>query len=174
MSTARVSTNGTATPDAEYRRTLEAKLAQSQAALDAANGEIDRLAAKRDSLKEEAGHLRALLGISAEAPPAVAHERDASIADLVVQLLKEESKPMHYREIAAALEARHAIAANGRDPANTLLARYFDDPRLYRPSRGTYFLREGNVVRNVGVRSKSVRSKKKRQSVRVRSRSNGE
>lgn len=174
MSTAPVRTNGAPAPDAEYRRTLAAKLAQSQAALDAANAEIDRLATKRDSLKEEAGHLRALLGITAEALPSVVNEPDASIADLVVQLLKDESKPMHYREIAAALEARHAIAANGKNPANTLLARYFDDPRLYRPSRGTYFLRNGNLVRNVGARTKSVRSKRKRQPVRVRSRSNGE
>jgi len=60
---------------------------------------------------------------------------------------------MHYREIERELRARGQVMLGGQDPANTLLARYFDDERLYRPSRGTYALREwSRTARSVGAR----------------------
>ena len=62
-------------------------------------------------------------------------------ADLVVALLDEIGRPLHYRDIHRELEERgHRVG--GADPASTLLSRFFKDPRLYRPRRGTYGLVE--------------------------------
>ena len=61
-------------------------------------------------------------------------------ADLVVALLEEVGEPLHYREIERRLRERGELESGGRDPANTLLARFFNDPRLQRTGRGTYDL----------------------------------
>lgn len=66
-------------------------------------------------------------------------------ADAVVGLLKEIGKPLHYREIHRELHTRDPLRhlrVDGVDPAATLLSRFFKDPRLYRPQRGTYALVE--------------------------------
>lgn len=62
-------------------------------------------------------------------------------ADLVVALLEETGEPLHYRDIHQELETR-GYRVGGVDPAATLLSRFFKDPRLYRPQRGTYALVE--------------------------------
>lgn len=68
-------------------------------------------------------------------------EMQMQIADAVVALLEEVGEPLHYREIHRRLEERgHHVS--GVDPAATLLSRFFKDPRLYRPRRGTYGLAE--------------------------------
>lgn len=38
---------------------------------------------------------------------------------------------------------RGEFDGRGKDPANTLLAQFFDDPRLDRIARGTYSIRAG-------------------------------
>ncbi len=58
-------------------------------------------------------------------------------ADAVVELLSELRVPLHYRDIYRELSARGMEVA-GEDPAKTMLARYFNDERLQRISRGTY------------------------------------
>lgn len=69
-------------------------------------------------------------------------------ADLVVNLLKSVGKPLHYRDIYEELKTNEFFRAAGHgslgdvDPAATLLSRFFKDPRLYRPRRGTYALVE--------------------------------
>ena len=69
-------------------------------------------------------------------------------ADLVVNLLKSVGKPLHYRDIYEELKTNEFFHAAGHgslgdvDPAATLLSRFFKDPRLYRPRRGTYALVE--------------------------------
>lgn len=71
-----------------------------------------------------------------------------SSADLVVNLLKNVGKPLHYRDIYEELKTNEFFRAAGPgslgdvDPAATLLSRIFKDPRLYRPRRGTYALVE--------------------------------
>ena len=70
--------------------------------------------------------------------------RGAAVADLVVELLRLIGQPMHYEDIHAALRRR--VVATGRTPADSLLARYSTDPRLYRPGRGVYALVEWQIM----------------------------
>ncbi|MYH68384.1 MAG: hypothetical protein F4152_07540 [Dehalococcoidia bacterium] len=64
----------------------------------------------------------------------------ATSADRVVAYLEETGEPAHYRHIYAEL-AKRGLVVGGKDPANTLLARFFNDPRLKRVGRGTYALK---------------------------------
>jgi len=129
-----------------------------EAEIGALDSQIEELGSRREALHEELGHLQAILGRNrhAEEPPTRAPSSTAlggSDADKVVSLLTNVGKPMHYREIERELRARGQIRIGGQNPANTLLARYFDDERLYRSSRGTYALREWNrTARSVGTR----------------------
>ncbi len=133
-----------------------------------ANKELDRLeaelreldqrlaaiSAERAQITPQIDHLRALLGKSPlpASPPQAqtsAPQRVRRIqppdgstdADRVVALLREHGQPIHYRDIHQRL-VQAGVQVGGKDPAGTLLARYFDDPRLYRPARGTYGLVE--------------------------------
>lgn len=130
-----------------------------EADIDALDSQIEELRCRREVLRKELGLLQALLGQKrqAEEEPGtsmpLATSDGGSDADKVVSLLANVGKPMHYREIERELRARGQLAVGGQDAANTLLARYFDDERLYRPSRGTYALREWNrTARSVGTR----------------------
>ena len=126
-----------------------------------ASARLEELQGAVAGLEADLGHIDALLGEAGSAAGGASHGAEAAApagasgerptADLVVALLDEIGRPLHYREIARELEAR-GVTAEGKDPANTLLSRYFDDPRLYRPKRGTYALRNGLAVRSVGGR----------------------
>lgn len=126
---------------------------------------IEQLRSRREALNEELSLLEALLGRKRQAEEprtAVPHPTSPNedVADMVVTVLTDVGKAMHYREIERELRARGQIAIGGQDPANTLLARFFDDERLYRPARGTYALREWNrTARSVGT--KRVRKSKR-------------
>ena len=61
-------------------------------------------------------------------------------SDAVVALLAEVGGPLHYRDIYSELNSR-GIEVAGEDPAKTMLARYFNDERLQRTSRGTYAIK---------------------------------
>ena len=63
-------------------------------------------------------------------------------ADVVVELLSELQQPLHYRTIYQELNSR-GLVVGGKDPAKTLLARYFNDERLQRVRRGTYAAKSG-------------------------------
>ena len=126
------------------------ELAERRRELDQALNRID----------EERTHIAALLGLDGTyASPA---EADVGIlpgdpADLVVKLLRETG-PLHYRDIERQLRSRGWYRAGGADPANTLLAKYFQDPRLYRPRRGVYAIRpEDRAVQSVGTKRKGLR-----------------
>ena len=74
-------------------------------------------------------------------PPSTVGQRGRpSPADLVVALLREVGIPLHYREIERRLRESGKFEAGGKDPADTLLARFFNDARLHRIRRGTYAL----------------------------------
>ena len=66
----------------------------------------------------------------------------------MVDLLKSVGEPLHYRDIYEELKTSEFFHVTSRgslgdvDPAATLLSRFFKDPRLYRPRRGTYALVE--------------------------------
>lgn len=92
-------------------------------------------------LVSEQSKLRSLLAeYGHQEPLPSAHDRPPreSPADMVHQLLAEVGHPMHYRQIAEELQRRGKFAGGGKDPANSLLATYFSDPRLERTRRGTY------------------------------------
>lgn len=131
------------------------ELAERRRGLDQALNRID----------EERSHIAALLGLDGtSASPAGA---DGGIlpgdpADLVVKLLRETA-PLHYRDIERQLRSRGWYRAGGADPANTLLAKYFQDARLYRPRRGVYAIRpEGATVQSVGTKRKGVTRRRRR------------
>lgn len=116
--------------------------------------ELEKLKTDLDRLDAERGYLEALLGLTQEAANDNRVLRLSAVfadADKVVELLREVGRPLHFREIAKMLQDRGVVLPGGVDPANTLLAKYFNDPRLFRPSRGTYALRaEGDGRRSVG------------------------
>ena len=144
--------------DQDQFLTLAARRAKLlEADIGVLDSQIEELRSNREVLHEELGLLQALLGRKrqVEEPqiPAPSSSPGESDADKVVSLLTNVGRPMHYREIERELRARGQVTAGGRDPANTLLARYFNDERLYRSSRGTYALRERNrTARSVGTR----------------------
>lgn len=78
-------------------------------------------------------------------------------ADKVVELIKNRGKPMHYREIYESLRQMGFKLPEGKDPATTLLARYYNDSRLFRPKRGTYAIKQGRNDRSVGTRKSKGR-----------------
>jgi hypothetical protein len=122
------------------------------------------LSEEMERRRTELGHLEGLLRmhdveISKPAPLPVERNR-GTYADMVVELLGEVGGPLHYREIERRLRAKGLYGGAGKDPANALLAYYFNDRRLYRPQRGTYALRKGQAAaQSVGTR----RGAKKRQ-----------
>lgn len=114
------------------------------------------LAREQELVKARLGHIDALLGEQNLKHPqtlkSAENSTDRSLADDVVGLLREHGKPLHYREIAQTLQDRGVVLPKGKDPAANLLAHFFKDPRVYRPQRGTYALRDGRSVHSVGTR----------------------
>ena len=97
-----------------------------------------------DDLEAEQLEIRRELGMDASVQhcgtPKAELARGPEVADLVVELLRFIGRPMYFEDIHAALRGR--VSAGGRTPAKSLLARYFDDPRLVRTRRGVYALAE--------------------------------
>lgn len=76
------------------------------------------------------------------------------ISETAYAVLAERGKPLHYQQLTQEVQMR-GISIGGQNPANTLLAHLSRDDRFYRPSRGTYGLREWDPkARSVGVRRK--------------------
>tara|TARA_Y100000588_G_scaffold375853_1_gene452783 strand:- start:85 stop:723 length:639 start_codon:yes stop_codon:yes gene_type:complete len=73
--------------------------------------------------------------------------------------LEPEERPMHYRDLAKALEQRNIHIA-GRDPGLNMIAHIHKDTRFCRPKRGHYALREWDPEsqQNVGGHKKNRRS----------------
>jgi hypothetical protein len=164
--------------DAPVDKEVKAAMAQRRERIDqritTLRAEIDRLTGQLAVAEREREALMGLLALWESGPQDTATQYSSranggislavgslqvqDAADLVVKLLSEIKRPLHYREIESELRARNWYIAGGADPANTLLAKYFDDARLYRPSRGVYAIRpDGEVVRSVGLKKKSVR-----------------
>ncbi len=70
--------------------------------------------------------------------PPFANRRDS--VEAVVELLAETGQPMHYQQIYETLTER-GMAIGGKRPSNTLLSRFYNDPRLERVGQGTYTVR---------------------------------
>lgn len=111
---------------------------------------LGQLQARKRPLEDALYHVEALLRLEGQEvetsartgggvamPAAVAA---ASVTDAVVSLLEELHRPMHYKDIAARLQAGGTYVP-GRDPAATLLSRMSRDTRFKRiKKRGTYGL----------------------------------
>jgi hypothetical protein len=85
----------------------------------------------------------------------------ASIADMAYQLLKETGKEYHYKELAEALIDR-GVHIPGSNPASSLVARIHDDPRLIRPRRGVYALKESYPANTSSVGTRRTKRRKAR------------
>ncbi len=103
--------------------------------LTAAEQQVAEEQAARDQLTSQIGVLNRLLADGSE--DLDAPDAPRADANAVIEVLVDRGKPMHYRDIYAAL-AGVGFKVGGEDPASTLLARFYDDPRLVRVARGTY------------------------------------
>ncbi len=146
--------------DAARARLLE--VASERAALDGRRVEIE---SQLERLRAEADHLEGLLAIHGHLPgtPGMpnAQKTPPSVADQVVALIRDAGSALHYEEIERRMRAKGLYSGGGQNPANTLLAKYFSDPRLFRPARGTYALREWQpAAASVGTKSSRRRNKR--------------
>lgn len=147
------SSNGSA-PDLgfgnEFQAQAEQELRRLKATLHDLEEELAKLQRKRNRVAEAVAHLQGLQGFlhlkddgaptDVDTPVPPSQSRRETDADRVVDYLQEIGKPMHYRQIYDGLHKR-GLDVGGKDPANTLLSRYFNDPRLERVGRGTYALK---------------------------------
>ena len=118
---------------------------------------------KLKEVEERLVHVEGLLGPnhaleddSEESP--LPDSRD--IADIAVDILSERNrKPVHYRELAKAIEAR-GCNIPGIDKDHTLIARLVRDDRFVRPTRrGFYALqRDYPDAKSVGARKPRANS----------------
>lgn len=155
---------------------LRARAESLRTEISALDAETEALASQRNALAEQLGHILALLGDEAVEPlssPTALNgaTAGASIADMVVQLLEETGAPLHYRAISQRLAAAGKVEMVGKDPANSLLARYYSDARLYRPARGTYAIRKRKTEPSVGSRTTNRRGSARKRARARRSRS---
>lgn len=140
-------------PDRELAEKLEERLESLRVELRNSEEQRKELDEQIHVLSREVGYINGLLeihrGASNAVDPAPTQTpvptrqplSPAELADAVVELIQEEGKPLHYRKIAEILEDKGLYEPRGKDPANTLLARYYNDSRLYRPQRGYYEIR---------------------------------
>lgn len=149
--------HGTSIPH-ELVNAARARLAHVEAEMSELSEQRSRIDSAVARLADESSHLDALLATYEPGsrstvvmmPRAV---RLKTLADQVVDLLVERDEPMHYRDIERELRRRGAFSGTGRDPANALLATYYNDDRLFRPSRGTYAIKPvGGSAASVGQR----------------------
>ena len=107
--------------------------------------EIADLRAERGLAAKRAQQLEDVLGgqepdsvQQADPTPSPSPGKPLADADAVVELI-QECGAMHYLDIHRTLVAR-GFEIGGEGKADTLLSRYFKDPRLVRVARGTYGL----------------------------------
>jgi hypothetical protein len=148
-------------PSKDLADVLSERLVQLEEELGALAQRARDLAGATRKLEEERGHIGALLALHDPGRTAPPPTGPLDPVDMVVALLKEKG-PLHYRDIEKELRSRAWYQAGGADPANTLLAKYFQDSRLYRPKRGVYALRPpGQTAASVGTkRSRAKQSRK--------------
>ena len=130
--------------EAMVRRELNA----TSAKLSDLDEQIAELQVEREALADREHHLQALLGKGRDegaAPANIAPSEALEHADLVVSILAEAGSPLHFRAIYEEFAARGGIIG-GKDPANNLLTKYYNDPRVRRTARGTYELADGPPI----------------------------
>lgn len=121
----------------EQLESLEAQLAEVDA-------DILERQGKRSVLVEQLSRLRAVVSPVVTSPnrPRIGVVDVQATRDAVVDLLGREGRPMHYRHDLWPSLAGVGHQVDGKDPANTLLSRIFNDERLRRTAPGVYGLAE--------------------------------
>ena len=113
--------------------------------------EIARLQDQRTDAAKRVSQLEDILNASDSAQNSISGDagvqpssivrrpRPIADADAVVELIREHGEAIHYLDIHKKLVDR-GFEIGGQGNPNTLLSRFFDDPRLIRIARGTYGL----------------------------------
>ena len=127
---------------AEFIEAARSELKRLDDLLTVAEQQVSAEQAKRDGLASQLADLNRLL--TGEADDADTPDAPRADADAVLAVLVDRGKPMHFRDIYAAL-ADVGFKVGGADPASTLLTRFYDDDRLERVARGTYQIYEDEV-----------------------------
>lgn len=85
-----------------------------------------------------------------------------NLLNAVVGILAEQGKPMQIRDLMAAVQKRE-VRIPGRGQQANLIAHISRDPRISRPSRGFYALKEwgGEEAKSVPRRRKRSRTRRK-------------
>src|SRR6266511_1073687 len=117
--------------DGRKLQELTASLATKRRAIQA----IDELMRLEGAEEPDAGTVTAF--------PLAPEPGTSSIASAVYDYLQDRGVPTHYSELTREVVLR-GVAIGGKSPSNTLLAHLSRDDRFYRPSRGTYALKEWN------------------------------
>jgi hypothetical protein len=167
---------------AEVGRQLEELKAQEEAIRAEAAERLRGLSEERTRLEARARHIQALLALEGQAEGVALqqHEEDRrrsdawldtesiSLADAAHRVLQEVGRELHYKELATELQLR-GISIPGKDPPINLVAHIHEDPRLIRPKRGVYALKEWypRLKASVGTRKRrrSTANKPRRKTV---------
>ena len=149
--------------DSEFLKDVRKRYGIATDQVSVLDKELVEIQSRRDHARKQAEHLRGILdladnGSSAARSPngnrpveeANRANRRIATADDVVALLRELGEPMHYKEIHRLIKER-GFHISGKGNADTLLARYFNEPRLERVSRGTYALKASATVESVDL-----------------------
>jgi hypothetical protein len=109
---------------------------------------LEKLQTEKRPLEDALHHVTALLrfedqrgeGRSSDESIVLTSQARGSITDAAASLLEERDRPMHFKDIAAALQRRN-VYIRGKNPAATLLSRMCRDDRFRRTEkRGVYAL----------------------------------
>ena len=136
--------------DDEFLMQARKRLEQLEDYMQGLDAQLAELQSDRSKTALMIRHLRGLLSVHAEEgggaltqvllPSAGGRGDRGDDADQVVEYLKMRGEATHYRKIYDDLK-RQGIVAGGKDPALTLLSRYYNDGRLIRVGRGTYIVK---------------------------------
>lgn len=140
------------TLESSFLNLAREQLDQARARVADLDDRIANMQHARTAAVHQAAHLEGLLngpdaeqpatapGTDPPAPPPPPTRKPFADADAVVNLIRERGA-MHYVDIHSMLVER-GFEIGGKGEADTLLSRYFNDPRLRRTARGTYDLAE--------------------------------
>ena len=129
--------------DSGFIELAQEQLDEVNARLAQIDKEIADLQDERATLGEQRVHLRGIVSPSGKMNGARGGKTDVQATrDVVAELIRGNGAPMHYRNdiYPRLVQAGHEIG--GKNPANTLLSRIFNDERLRRTAPGVYTLAE--------------------------------
>ncbi len=136
--------------DSDFMRQAKVQLDLLEQQMRTLDEKLSALQTERSKKGVMIRHLRGLLNVRGDEDEQgqldpletnSANRQGNSDADRVVEYLSVRGLPVHYRKIYEDLN-QEGVVAGGKDPALTLLARFYKDLRLVRVSRGTYAVRQ--------------------------------